>query len=249
MGNYKVVLMFATVFMLLACSEEHDETVSRSKYDAVVAECNSLKEQRQSTLLANEENAEMLNGIFYELNNITGRTNKLQSNLDETPSENRKRMANEIASDLKLIKERLKNIAPKSDDKQLKAVVENLQIVIQEREEQIKELKVIIAQKDQEISQLGDMVSDLGKKLNDADIRERDSDKNRWFGMGEELVNVANLIPSSKGHGNMKNVKRAKVAILRRAVNCFNNAAELGHPKAREKAKQTDAMRRNEELR
>ena len=87
-------------------------------------------------------------------------------------------------------------------------------------------------------NELSETNEQLRQALNDMKQAEMDS----WISMGDELLSTANLLPNVKGHGNMKEIKKAKLTILLRTKGAYNQAYQLGCAEAISKIKIADEM-------
>lgn len=240
MGIYKIITAACCLSVLVSCGESKNQTVSQSKYDAVVEECNRLKAAREATMASNIENAELIDGIFTELRTLTGRTTALQIDV-ETNKSNDMTKAEEIAEDLKILKERLEAVQNKTDkeDKQLNVVIANLRQVIQQQETEIANLKQEIRNKDEQISVLDRSLASAQRDLSSTKVELNATNEkllqaqmHHWIELGDQLLESAELLPDTKGHGNMKPIRKAKLSILKDAISCYKQAAQLGHPNA-----------------
>lgn len=242
MDFHKMIIVGVAAIALSTSCSESDKKVSQSKYDALVEECNELKQLREETLASSEENARLIDAIFGELQTITGRTESLQRDVEHRRGSLTK--AEAIASDLKTLKNKINKLDTDKNkgDKQFEAVVNNLKSVIKQQESEISNLKNVIRQKDEKITELDNNLSSTTSKLNSTSEQlnattERllQAQKQNWVNIGDRLVESANELPDVKGHGNMKPVKQAKLAILKNAMSCYQKAIELGNREAKSK--------------
>ena len=238
-----IIFLFGA-FTCCSCTscggENENASVSREVYDELQQKYDMLKESVEGTLSANEEARMELNRIMVELNTISGRTINLQRNVENGTGRDNRTTAEQISESIAEIKKRLNAVPTQKADKQTLALVKNLQQTIALNEQEISRLNGVIEDKNQQISNLDNELAEtneqLRQTLNEMKRREMDS----WISMGDELLSTADLLPNVKGHGNMKEIKRAKLTILLRAKSAFNQAYQLGSAEAISKIKLAD---------
>ncbi len=243
MGNHKLVIFFllAGTVMFSACSscsnDDESASVSREMYDELQSKYDMLKESTEGTLSANEKARTELNEIMLELNEITGQTITLQQNVESGMGTDERSTAERIQESIEIIKKRLNAVSTDKADKQTLALVANLQKTIQLNEQEIERLNTIINQKDETISQLDSELAQTNEELRQALEKTKRAEIASWVSMGDELLACADLLPNVKGHGNMKEIKRAKLGILLRAKAAYQQAYNLGDAESYSKIK------------
>ncbi len=225
-----------------SCDSKDDETasVSREVYDELQQKYDMLKESVEGTLSANEETQMELNRIMVELNTISGRTISLQKSIENGASGNNRSTAEQISASIVEIKKRLNAVPTQNADKQTLALVKNLQQTIALNEQEISRLNNVIEDKNQMISALDNELSETNEQLRQALDKMKKAEMESWMSMGDELTSTADLLPDVKGHGNMKEIKQAKLTILLRAKAAYNNAFQLGYAAALSKMQIVD---------
>lgn len=252
MGTYKLIgtLCIAAGAMCLAsCSScsgggINDDTaaVSREVYDELQQKYDMLKESVEGTLSANEEARMELNNIMVELNTISGRTISLQQNVENNGASGSTRTtAAQISESIAAIKQRLNSVTVNKTDRQTLALVENLRQTIALNEQEIYRLNSIIDDQNVQISHLDNELAATNEQLKQALSALKSAEGETWMSMGNELTATADLLPDVKGHGNMKEIKQAKLTILLRAKAAYNQAYQMGRADALAKIKEVDA--------
>lgn len=237
---------------LTACNscgnKQDDVTVSKEMYDDLQQKYDVLKESVDGTLSANEKAQMELNSIMVELNSISGKTIQLQKNVESGKGSDNRTTSERISEAIAQIKKRLNAVRTDDSNKQTLALVKNLRQTIALNEQEITRLNAVIEGKNTEITNLNGQVSDLDSKLQERNEQLQQSlqDMKRaeiesWMSMGNELVRTADLLPNVKGHGNMKEIKQAKLTILLRAKSSYTTAYQLGHAEALSKIRSTEA--------
>lgn len=238
------ILCFIGAMMLSSCSScegnEESVTVSREVYDELQQKYDMLKESVEGTLSANEEARMELNRIMVELNTISGKTINLQKNLENGTGRDNRTTAERIYESITEIKKRLNAVPVKNADRQTLALVENLRQTIALNEQEINRLNNIINEKDQQISNLDSELAETNEQLRQALENMKRAEMDSWMSMGDELTSTADLLPDVKGHGNMKEIKKAKLTILLRAKAAYNQAYQLGNADALNKVRMVD---------
>lgn len=235
MDNFKMkMLLLLLIALLISCGEKTDQMVSQSKYDEIVGQYNSLKEEHETSKRMNAERVNLINGICSNLNELSGRTYKLQTDLERNATSGSRDMAIQIKEDLDVIKKRLNNVPTTKDDKELKSIVNALRETISQKEKEIARMMKVIEEKEKENQNLRGQVHEFRSELGKANETISKNECNMWLNMGREILAAADLIEDKKGHGNMKSIKKAKLRILQKAIECFRNAKELGASEADE---------------
>ena len=214
--------------------EKDSASVSREVYDELQQKYDMLKESVEGTLSANEEARIELNRIMVELNTISGRTINLQKNVENGTGRDNRTIAE--------IKKRLNAVPTQKADKQTLALIENLQQTIALNEQEISRLNEVIEDKNQQISTLDNELAEKNEQLRQTLNEMKRAEMDSWISMGDELLSTADLLPNVKGHGNMKEIKKAKLTIILRAKSAYNQAYQLGCAEAISKIKVADEM-------
>lgn len=209
-------------------SEKESASVSREVYDELQQKYDMLKESVEGTLSANEESRMELNRIMVELNTISGRTMNLQKNVENGTGRDNRTTAEQISESIAEIKRRLNAVPTQKADKQTLALVKNLQQTIALNEQEISRLNDVIEEKNQTISTLDNELAETNEQLRQTLEQMKQAEMSSWISMGDELISTADLLPNVKGHGNMKEIKKAKLTILIRAKGAYNQAYQLG---------------------
>lgn len=236
------IICFIVAFALSSCTscggdENENASVSREVYDELQQKYDMLKESVEGTLSANEEARMELNRIMVELNTISGRTINLQKNVENGTGRDNRTTAEQISESIAEIKKRLNAVPTQKADKQTLALVKNLQQTIALNEQEISRLNAVIEDKNQQISTLDNELSETNEQLRQALGEMKRAEMDSWISMGDELLSTADLLPNVKGHGNMKEIKKAKLTILIRAKGAYNQAYQLGSVEAVSKIK------------
>lgn len=244
MDTYKLIGIISLVGMMGLCActscggnENEKPSVSREVYDDLQQKYDMLKESVEGTLSANEEARVELNRIMVELNTISGRTISLQKNVESGTGRDNRTTAEQISEAIADIKRRLNAVPTQKADKQTLALVKNLQQTIALNEQEINRLNEVIEDKNQQISTLDNELSETNEQLRQALSEMKRAEMDSWISMGDELLSTADLLPNVKGHGNMKEIKKAKLTILLRAKGAYNQAYQLGCAEAVSKIK------------
>lgn len=250
MDTYKLIgtlciaagaLCFASCSSCSGGADDDTAAVSREVYDELQQKYDMLKESVEGTLSANEEARMELNNIMVELNTISGRTISLQQNVENGTSHNTRTTAAQISESIAAIKQRLNAVSVNKADRQTLALVENLRQTIMLNEQEIDRLNVIIGEQNVQISNLDTELAATNEQLRQTLESLKNAEGDSWISMGDELTSTADLLPDVKGHGNMKEIKQAKLTILLRAKAAYNQAYQLGRADAQAKIREVDA--------
>lgn len=225
---------------LTSCGDDESVSVSREMYDELQQKYDMLKESVDGTLSANEQARMELNSIMVELNTISGRTMSLQKNVENGSGRDNRTTAEQISASISEIKRRLNAVPTSGADKQTLALVKNLQQTIALNEQEISRLNETIEEKNEQISTLDSELAETNQQLQNTLYQLQNSEMLNWVATGDELLYIADLLPDVKGHGNMKGVKKAKLDILRRAKEAYEQARKLGSEEASSKMEKAD---------
>ena len=220
--------------------EAQEQTVPLDEYNQLRERYELLREASEGTKAANERARQELDDIMVELSTISGRTIKLQKDAETGRARDTRTRAEQIAESIAIIKRRLNAVSTTGADKQTLALVENLRKTIALNEQEIQRLNSVIEEKDQQISTLDNELERKNADLSQAIAEMRAAEKASWMSMGDELTRAADLLPDVKGHGNMKDIKQAKLLILIRAKAAYNQALKLGCSEASVKMQMVD---------
>lgn len=252
-----MILLTGTAALLFsACGNKDTSNMDLSE---LRRECEMLRQDRANALENNVEAQELIDNIFASLNSLSGRTASLERSIDEAPIYDSRRKADEITQDITAIREKLERAEElEIFDKSTKIVIAKLKTTIEQKQEEINELKRVIQTKDEQIQELDRQVSSLDDQLgrtnqklaeSNAELintkeQLRENEINSWVVMGDELIRAAETLPKVKGHGNMKPIKHAKLTILLKARNCYQNAVRLGCSSASSKISYVERLYR-----
>lgn len=235
------LIIFGAFSSCTSCGGESETaSVSREIYDELQQKYDMLKESVEGTLSANEEARIELNRIMVELNTISGRTINLQKNIENGTGRDNRTTAEQISESIAEIKQRLNAVPTQKADQQTLVLVKNLQQTIALNEQEISRLNDVIEEKNQTISSLDSELSETNEQLRHTLEQMKRAEVDSWISMGDELIGTADLLPNVKGHGNMKEIKKAKLTILLRAKAAYNQAYQLGSAEAVSKIKIAD---------
>lgn len=238
-GTLCLISLFS-LSTLTSCDNDESASVSREMYDDLQQKYDMLKESVDGTLSANEQARMELNNIMVELNSISGRTMSLQKNIENGTGRDNRTTAEQISASISEIKRRLNAVSTKEADKQTLALVKNLQQTIALNEQEISRLNETIEEKNQQISTLDSELAETNQQLQNTLYQLQNSEMLNWIATGYELISIADLLPDVKGHGNMKDIKKAKLEILLRAKDAYEQARKLGSEEAMSKIEMAD---------
>ena len=160
-----------------------------------------------------------------ELRQLTGATTNLRHDIESGGG--RVNQAQEIQERLDVLKQTLSGIrqSAKKDDNNLLATVANLQQIIVQKEEEIAQLQQQIIEKDETIRTQQNTIN-----LQQLQLLKKQQES--WYQLGESLHDVVKELPKVKGRKDKRNVKNARLYILNKSLECFQQAHQLGHAKA-----------------
>lgn len=235
MEIYKTKLIVKTAFcalVVVSCGKNSSvEMVPKTEYDAKIEEYKELYAQQTAIVDDNIRQNKIITNVVSELRKLTSHTTNLRMNIESGQAE--VGHADEIQTRLNELKKLLTNI-PKGENnnnKDVLATIENLHLLINEKEKEIKLLKIQIEEQNKTIQNQSLTIEAQKDKL---EKKEKES----WYTLGEELFMVSTELPKVRGRKDKRNIKNAKFYILNKAKECMDRAHELGHPNANAKSKE-----------
>lgn len=216
--------------------------VSMEEYESKVNEYKKLNERQAAIIQQNIENDAVLNEIVQELRMLTTATNTLRLNVESGTASMEK--PDEIKMRLKELRQKLAAAGKEKSSDNTKHYIEtiqNLQKIIDQKEKEIDALKVEIQQKDSEIKQKAQTIKaqeeTIIQQQRDMIIKQMEA----WYSMGEELYNIAQVLPVVKGKKDKNNMENTKLYILYRAKDCYLQAEKMGHTDAKSKVSKVNS--------
>ena len=210
---------------------------------------------------ATQEQRETLFHIMKELDEIAdeafalGKERLLKGQVEDM------RMVDKVKYRLATVQTELNQARNKAlENPGLVAAIDNLKHQIAEQEDYINNLRKSIQVKEGDLQKQRIKLEEIVDKLECAKADYENSNarlieeqnnldmiiKTSWSSVGDKLVDGAEQVQLVKNHGKLVNkTKEAKKRILRRAIECYNKAAELGEPIASQKAKQVEIKIQN----
>ena len=226
-------LFFSTlmVISIVSCSDSSTTEanyVAKEKYEAKIEEYKQLNSKQAAIIEDNIEKNKVINNVLSELRQLTGATTNLRHDIESGGG--RVNQAQEIQERLDVLKQTLSGIrqsAKKDDntDSNLLATVANLQQIIVQKEEEIAQLQQQIIEKDETIRTQQNTIN-----LQQLQLLKKQQES--WYQLGESLHDVVKELPKVKGRKDKRNVKNARLYILNKSLECFQQAHQLGHAKA-----------------
>lgn len=224
--------------MLTACGYS-----DRTEKEALQKEVAQLRKERNQMTEQTAKAQKLIDKIWAELNTVSGRTFDLERKKESNSRVQNLKKADEIAKDIKEIKKRLDEAEnEKGLNEAMRSTIMNLRYTVQQKEEEIKILKKTIKnlEKDKidltnqlqkqnaELSLKNSELNDKNRKLLNNRIQLQVNNIAAWEKIGDELLNSVKKIGPKKGNGNMEEIKKAQLDMILRAIECYQEAYELG---------------------
>lgn len=200
----------------------------------------STQEQRETLFRIMKELDEIADEAF-----ALGKERQLKGQVKDM------RMVDKVKYKLATIQTELNLAREKAlENPELLSTIDNLKRQIAEQEDYINHLRNSIQVKEGELEarriELEEIRDELESskaayELSNAKLIEEQNTidmivRNSWVSVGDKLVDGAEQVQLMRSHGKLINkTKDAKKRILRRAIECYNNATELGAPNANQK--------------
>lgn len=235
----KIAAVCALAISMQACSTPVQDThnmVSMEEYESKVNEFKKLNEKQAAIIQQNIENDAVINEIVQELRTLTTATNTLRLNVESGTASMDKQ--EEIKMRLKELRQKLAAAGKEKASDNTRHYIEtiqNLQKIIDQKEKEIDALKVEIEKKDTEIKQKAQTIKAQEETIIQQQREMIIKQMEAWYSMGEELYNIAQVLPVVKGKKDKNNMENTKLYILYRAKDCYEQAQKMGHSNAQSK--------------
>lgn len=153
MNTHKIIYLVFLIIGLTSCKEK----VSKAEYDEILSEYKELKEVVGESQSLNLKNARTLNQTLTELANISDNTMLLRQDLETGTAQIKQ--AEQITGCIISIKNKIKKLEKQNEaNPEFRKTIQNLKIIITEKEKEIIKLKRIIASQDNIISQKEEVI-------------------------------------------------------------------------------------------
>lgn len=234
MGINKVTagLLLGISLLLVSCNSDGDaETVSKSKYDAVMTDYLKLKRESEDIVQKNIDQSASINNILQELSDITTMSNTVRANLETGDAQITQ--AEEIQNRINNLKDILaQQKSVNKENKELLRTIDGLNEIITQKEMEIATLKMEIENQRETIA---GQEKTIGEQEKEIALKERlllEYHQGMIYEMAEELYNVSHELPKVRGAKDKKNIKNTRYYILNKALECAQEAEKLKHPGA-----------------
>ena len=237
-----------------AGTEEESTYVNKEYVD-------SLNKTIKSYTELTQEQRETLFRIMKELDEIADSAFALGKERQLKGKVKNKRMVDKVKFRLATVKTELDQAREKAmENPELRATIDNLTRQIAEQEDYINHLRSSIQVKKGKLQKRLEELENIKDQLETTKIvlentntdlvneqqKLDDVTRKSWISVGNKLEESADQINLVKKSGpTVKKTKDAKRRILQRAKECYNKAAELGDPTARQKADQVEMKIQN----
>ena len=227
MDFFKIIMRsLLLVCIFLSCEEKSSiEMVSKVEYDAKINEYLELNKQQNAIIDDNIKKSKVIANVVSELRQLTGYTANLRANVEVGQAEITH--ADEIKLRLEKLKSILANVPQNKDDKNenLLLTINNLRIIIEEKEQEIIYLK-------EQIEERNAKIQEQSRTIGIQQVQLTEKERESWYKLGNELYQVAKELPKVKGRKDKRNIKNSKYYIYNKAKECMDRAAALGHSDA-----------------
>ena len=230
-----------TCFLLIACNS--GDNAEKEKLQKEILQ---LKEERNQMTEQAAKAQKLIDGIWSELNTVSGRAFELERNREENSRTQNLKKAEEIAKDIKEIKKHLDEAEETEGiNETMRKTIANLRITLRQKENEIIQLKTTIdtlrktnkqqiEDLRQQRDQLNSKIAELNKSnflLNKAQLQMQANSIAAWTRVGDELMRSVKRIGPKKGNGNMEVVKNAQLEMILRSIDSYQKAYDLGQTK------------------
>lgn len=202
MNTHKIIYLVFLIIGLTSCKEK----VSKAEYDEILSEYKELKEVVGESQSLNLKNARTLNQTLTELANISDNTMLLRQDLETGTAQIKQ--AEQITGCIISIKNKIKKLEKQNEaNPEFRKTIQNLKIIITEKEKEIIKLKRIIASQDNIISQKEEVIQIQSNTISQKESELRQAINEQaylLFQAGEELEYLADNAPDVSRKKNKK---------------------------------------------
>lgn len=234
MNTHKIIYLVFLIIGLTSCKEK----VSKAEYDEILSEYKELKEVVGESQSLNLKNARTLNQTLTELANISDNTMLLRQDLETGTAQIKQ--AEQITGCIISIKNKIKKLEKQNEaNPEFRKTIQNLKIVITEKEKEIIKLKRIIASQDNIISQKEEVIQIQSNTISQKESELRQAINEQaylLFQAGEELEYLADNAPDVSRKKNKKKIDEYQKRILQKSLFYYEKASLYGYDEAKKKA-------------
>lgn len=236
----KNFLAIAVLTILLSgCSNQN--TVSRTKYEDVLAEYEELRQTTAATQKAYVKQAEQVDSILMALSQISGKAAAIR--LDVETGTGRLTQVEQIQGNIKNIKERIDELEKlASNNSALKKIITGLKKVVEEKDEEISQLKKRVQEQEKKIQeqvvtiaeQTGTINSQYKTILNQKQSLEQAVKKQAvmLYNAGVAFENLGDDSPEIKRKKDREKVDNLTKEMYEHALKYYNEAYTAGYKDA-----------------
>ncbi len=241
MDIIKVTICILSVGLMLTGCDSHND---KAEVERLQKEVEQLRIERNQMTEQTAKAQKIIDGIWGELNTLSGRAFDLRKNKENRSRTQNLNKAEEIAKDIRTIRKKL-NEAEKAEgvNETMRNTIKYLRITIQLKEKEIKQLKNDIQNLKKININLDSALQNREKELNKTatelnisktqqqidQLRRKVDNIVAWERTGDALMKSVKKIGPKKGNGNMAEVKEAQLEMISHAIDCYQNAYDLGH--------------------
>lgn len=246
MDTKKIILLIFAIYSLLSCDNTANQEIVRLKQEnsTLKVSLDRTKEEKAEAIKRDLEQSKIIDDALIELSEISQSSNRIRISLGETNTHNDLTQTERLTDQIESIKQRLNDL--KNGYPTLYNRIENLQRLVESKEEEISQLKIDIEKKNEEISSLTNTNINQGVTINGLNIDVQQAKKDieqlrninkkqmaeLWFQMGEKLIAISDNLPEVRGAKDKKMMQETRLIIQKNAKNCFWEAYNLGHSQA-----------------
>lgn len=241
----KAQWLLSLLFILLlitGCGEK----VPKSEYDALLAEYQELKITLGDSQDLNIKNGKLLNQILTDLSEISGNTMILRQEVESGTA--KILQAERISTNITAIRNKIEKLGKQNNGKNniLKKTIQNLSVIIEEKEKEIIALKKVITEQEDIIREKESLIQDQGDIINQKEAALRQAVQEQaslLYQAGCELEKLAKEAPEVSKKKNKKKIDLYQKRLLLKALFYYQKAYSYGYVPARD-----DSDRLNRQL-
>lgn len=235
------IILSASLALLLAAGCKEPKYVSKQEYDDLLKEYEDLQASSKSIREQHAAQAQAVDKILQQLNQISGSTVTLRSDMEHGTAE--MTQVEQIESGLDNIKEQMEELEKLTkSNKQLKGMVASLKKVIAQKEAEIEELKAEIRRKDETISRQHQTITEQSGTIESQNVTISAQQENlrallaeqaqMLFQAGVDFEELGDEAPEVSLRKNKQKMANFQDNMYQKAIVYYRQAQSAGYPEA-----------------
>lgn len=229
--QYLLPLLFLLVITIGGCQKK----VPKSEYDNLMSEYQELKSELGISQSTNIRNGKELAQILTDLSEISGNTVILRQDVESGAV--RPKQIELISTNIDAVRKKVRELESRNNGNEaFQKTIQNLKVVIAEKEKEIASLKRIIADRDNQIKENKEVIRHQGDIITQKELALKQAVREQaalLYQAGTELEKLAQAAPDVSRKKNKKKMSIYRQKVLERARFYYRKAYDYGYDSAK----------------